>query len=102
MNVVSLGARVRAVGRVGNDEEGAFFSPESPRSACGHTVYFYRGQYHHKNKGIRQHQQFIRIDEETVTAPSKSVTERISAELDAILSGVTVVVLSDYAKGIFD
>lgn len=99
VNVVSLGARVRAVGRVGNDEEGAFFCRNLRDLHVDTRYIFIEGSTITKTRVSASNQQFIRIDEETVTAPSKSVTERISAELDAILSGVTVVVLSDYAKG---
>ena len=99
VNVVSLGASVRAVGRVGNDAEGAFFRQNLSALNVDTRYIFTEGNTITKTRVSASNQQFIRIDEETITTPSESVVERISADLDTILNGITVVVLSDYAKG---
>ncbi len=99
VNVVNLGARIRAVGRVGDDAEGAFFLQNLSDLHVDTRYIFMEGSTITKTRVSASNQQFIRIDEEAVTIPSKGVVERIKAELDTILSGVTVVVLSDYAKG---
>lgn len=99
VNVVSLGAKVRAVGRVGDDEEGAFFRQNLSDLNVDTRYIFMEGSTITKTRVSASNQQFIRIDEETVMTPSEGVVECITAELDAILNEITVVVLSDYAKG---
>ena len=99
VNLVSLGAKVRVIGRVGDDAEGMFFRQNLSDLNVDNRYIFIEGSTITKTRVSASNQQFIRIDEETVTMPSKDVMERITSEMNTILSGITVVILSDYAKG---
>ncbi|HHY27000.1 MAG TPA: D-glycero-beta-D-manno-heptose 1-phosphate adenylyltransferase [Desulfitobacterium dehalogenans] len=99
LNVASLGARVRVVGRIGNDSEGLFFRETVRELGVDDRYLFESGNTIVKTRVAAQNQQFIRIDEETIAAPSEDNKYEISAQIDKILQDITVVIISDYAKG---
>ena len=98
LNVASLGARVRVIGLVGDDEAGRLL--EENLAARGVECAFERVQDAPtitKLRVISRHQQLIRLDFEERFAALHA--ERVLAALEAGLDGVDVLVLSDYAKG---
>jgi D-beta-D-heptose 7-phosphate kinase/D-beta-D-heptose 1-phosphate adenosyltransferase len=99
LNAASLGAKVRAVGRIGDDNEGLFFRETIKRLGVDDHLLFVSGNTIVKTRVAAQNQQFIRIDEETITAPNESVKSEIKAQIDNILQDITVVIISEYAKG---
>jgi D-beta-D-heptose 7-phosphate kinase/D-beta-D-heptose 1-phosphate adenosyltransferase len=99
LNVASLGAKVRAVGRIGDDSDGLFISSELQALGVDDSHVFANGQTIVKTRVVAHNQQFIRIDDETIVAPDDAIIEWIIAEIDTILDGIDVVIISDYAKG---
>lgn len=99
LNATSLGARVRAIGRVGLDPEGQFFHQKLQEFGVDDRYVFSEGNTIVKTRVSASNQQFIRIDEETIEPASKEIVNRISNEIESVLENVTVVILSDYAKG---
>ncbi len=99
LNVASLGASVRLVGLVGNDE--AAGTLETQCRAAGVSTYFLRAEGIStviKLRVLSRHQQLLRCDFEPNTAQSLEAFSVMNAMGEA-LSGVKVAVLSDYAKG---
>ncbi len=99
INTTSLGAKVRAIGRIGNDDEGAFFRKTLREFGVDDRYIFSDGNTIVKTRVSASNQQFIRIDEETIAPPSKEIVSEIIVALEKILQNITVVVISDYAKG---
>lgn len=99
INVTSLCAKVRAVGRIGNDGEGEFFRRTLREFNVDDRYIFADGSTIVKTRVSACNQQFLRIDEETIDPPSREIISRITAELKNILQDITVVIISDYAKG---
>lgn len=99
INATSLGAKVRAVGRVGNDGEGTFFCEALREVDVDDRYIFAEGSTIVKTRVSACGQQFIRIDEEVITHPSSKISKEIIDKLDNIFQNVTAVVISDYAKG---
>ncbi len=99
LNATSLGARVRAAGRVGNDGEGAFFRNTLHELGVDDRFIFIEGNTIVKTRVAASNQQFIRIDEETIVPPSNNIFRRIIDATDEFLKDITVVIISDYAKG---
>lgn len=99
INTTSLGAKVRAVGRIGNDVEGMLFRETLREFGVDDRYVFSDGSTIVKTRVSASNQQFIRIDEETIAPPSRQIVNEITCGLENILQDVTVVVISDYAKG---
>ncbi|MCI8479250.1 MAG: D-glycero-beta-D-manno-heptose 1-phosphate adenylyltransferase [Oscillospiraceae bacterium] len=98
-NLISLGAGVRALGRVGDDMEGAFFRENLHYLHVDDRYIFTSGSTIVKTRVSSSNQQFLRIDEESVAPLSENVTEQIASEIEMILQDITIVIISDYAKG---
>lgn len=99
INATSLGAGVRAVGRIGEDSEGVFFRDILHQIGVDDSYIYSDGSTIVKTRVTADNQQLIRIDEDTITLPSEAIVRKIVSELDRILQDITVVVISDYAKG---
>ena len=99
LNVTSLGAKVRAVGCVGNDGEGETFRKTLREFGVDDRYIFAHGNTIVKTRVSASNQQFIRIDEEIIAPPPKDIVEEIVRGLENILRNITVVIISDYAKG---
>lgn len=99
INAISLGAKVRAVGCVGNDVEGTYFRECLRTFGIDDSYIFQSASTIVKTRVSASNQQFIRIDEETITLPSAQIVQNLISEVDKLMSGITVVIISDYAKG---
>ena len=98
-NVTSLGAKVRALVRVGKDAGGEFVR-ESLRNLDVDDRYIVTsGRTIVKTRVAACNQQFIRIDEELIVTPSEQEIGQINQAIDTVLRDITVVIISDYAKG---
>jgi D-beta-D-heptose 7-phosphate kinase / D-beta-D-heptose 1-phosphate adenosyltransferase len=102
MNVVTLGAHVVLAGVIGDDDAGKAVSrllgdharietalivaPDRPTTA--------------KTRFIAGAHQLLRLDEETTAALDEPTARALLQRIDQALSGVDVVILSDYAKGV--
>lgn len=99
VNIDALGARVRALGRVGSDEEGRYFRRELTQNHVDAEYVFGEGSTIVKTRIVANNQQFIRIDEEQILPLEKNFVSIIKNKIHEIFDGITVVILSDYGKG---
>lgn len=101
LNFVSLGASVKVLGRIGDDEAGkhliAAFKSENVDT---------QGIFQDpntvtplKDRIIAAGQQVVRVDHETVVPLSPELEAKMIALLPELLSDVDVVAISDYGKG---
>lgn len=101
LNLVSLGAEVVAVGRVGQDIAG-----ESLRRSLDEEGVNTAGIYTQdgfftpvKNRVLAENQQIVRVDYESNTEIPESLENEVIASLPALLEGIKIVAISDYGKG---
>lgn len=99
-NVASLGGRATLIGLCGDDEAGARFT-ELARAQGIELVALSDGRpTTRKTRVIGQHQQLLRLDREVTTPIDADVEARLLEAVTARLSSSTIVVISDYAKGL--
>lgn len=97
LNIAALGAPASLVGVTGEDE--AAESLANSLKAAGVRARFQRIAHQPtivKLRVMSRHQQLLRIDFEE---PFATDAEALNAEVDALLDGIKVLVLSDYGKG---
>lgn len=99
LNVCSLGAKVRAVGRIGDDAEGEFFREQMKKTGVDDRFIFSDGSTIVKTRVSANNQQFIRIDEEDITPPSEGIMSDIRDNVTELMKDIDVVIISDYSKG---
>ncbi len=100
-NLASLGAKVAAVGVVGEDESAQILKhalEERGVDPSGLVADPSRPTTR-KTRIIAHGQQVVRIDEESREPVSDEVCRKISASLHRALEGAEALVISDYAKG---
>lgn len=100
-NIISLGANVKALGCVGNDEAGDFIINYF---ANNKTNISYLKKYNQisttiKTRVVSKNQQFLRIDEEKKEPLLEEYYKYTKDNLDEIFEDIDVVIISDYAKG---
>lgn len=97
LNIAALGAPASLVGVTGEDE--AAESLSASLRAAGVNAHFQRIAHQPtivKLRVMSRHQQLLRIDFEE---PFATNPLQMSSDVDALLAGVKVLVLSDYGKG---
>ena len=99
LNIISLGGKVRAIGRIGQDEEGETLRHTLKSCGVEDEYVFSEGTTIVKTRVTASHQQFIRIDEEKILPPSGKITQKIIHDIPRMMDNVAVVIISDYAKG---
>ncbi len=102
MNLLSLGAKARAGGVVGDDEAGRDLAGELSgagadiaaivRDASRPTTL--------KTRIVAQRQQIVRVDRESDAPLNAEIILRLKARFHALLDGARALCLSDYAKGL--
>lgn len=103
LNLLSLGADVVVMGRIGQDAagqtlfnslrtEGADVSGIAVQEAFPTPV---------KTRIIAENQQIVRVDREEVAPLSPELEAQLIARLPVLLDGVDLVAISDYGKGFF-
>lgn len=100
LNLVSLGAEVTVLGRLGEDVAGKLIEKtlQEERINChfhlqeGYTTAI-------KNRIIADHQQIVRIDREEVIPLSSELKCSIEESIDDLLAKSDIVAVSDYGKG---
>jgi len=101
LNLISLGANVVALGRVGKDFSGEFLkkalSDEGVDTRGIVTENSFKTPI--KNRIIAENQQIVRVDHEQITPLSEEIEEQIIALLPELLKEVKAVAISDYGKG---
>ena len=100
-NLVSLGARVKVLGCIGDDKPGEFilgaFSDD--KINIDYFKQYDELKTIQKTRIVSKNQQFMRIDEEIIKELPKSYYNYINENIEKILEDVDSIVISDYAKG---
>ncbi|MEN9343629.1 MAG: bifunctional protein hldE [Chlamydiota bacterium] len=101
INLLSMGASVALLGRIGNDISGQTLCESLKKEGIDTTFLVTQEGYKTpvKNRLIADAQQILRVDVETVTPLLSSLEQNILKELPRILEGVDAIAISDYAKG---
>ncbi|MFA6078294.1 MAG: D-glycero-beta-D-manno-heptose-7-phosphate kinase [Candidatus Omnitrophota bacterium] len=101
-NLRSLGAEVRLVGVIGNDETGAILKGELEQkgiNVSGVIVDPSRPTIL-KTRVVAHHQQVVRIDREHVRAMDDSIIGKMLDYMKTIIDDVDAVIIEDYGKGV--
>ena len=102
VNVAGLGAVPSIIGAIGGDAEGSLLC-ELIESAGISTAELLRSEIRQttvKTRLLAHNQQIARVDQESVEPLNADVEERLLTNIERLLDGTNVVVLSDYAKGV--
>ncbi|MBI3236272.1 MAG: HldE protein [Chlamydiales bacterium] len=101
LNLVSLGAQVVAVGRIGYDIAGERLRDLLDIEGVDTKNLFVQKGYKTpvKNRLIADAQQVLRVDFETISDLSQEIENLVLSQLAAVLEEVNVVAISDYGKG---
>jgi D-beta-D-heptose 7-phosphate kinase / D-beta-D-heptose 1-phosphate adenosyltransferase len=103
VNVAALGCNVRLVGAVGDDENAQQLKTILGKAGVPglHLVTDPARPTIAKTRIVSGRQQFLRIDREPAGRPSREVEAALIAAAGEAIAGADIVVLSDYAKGVF-
>ena len=101
LNLVSLGASVVAIGRIGNDWAGQIFLEKLKSENITTEMILTENHFKTpvKNRIIADHQQIVRIDREMIVNLNESLEQYIIEKLPDLMKDVQVIALSDYGKG---
>jgi D-glycero-beta-D-manno-heptose-7-phosphate kinase len=101
LNLVSLGAKVYTVGRVGNDYAGDELKDALEKEGVDIEHLIVQKDYKTpvKNRLIADAQQVLRVDFETVTTLPEQFEKWIVGRLAPLIDKVQIVAISDYGKG---
>jgi len=101
LNLVSLGAEVVALGRIGDDSAGKKLTHSFIEESVSVEGIFTQKEYSTpvKNRIIAENQQIVRVDHEELKNISPELEQGIIDQLPELFQGVQVVAISDYGKG---
>lgn len=101
VNLISLGAQVSAIGRIGEDETGAQIrNGLVMEGVCVDGIVVQPGyKTPVKNRLIADSQQVLRVDFETITPISESLEQLVVEKLLQLIDEVQIISISDYGKG---
>src|SRR2546427_5787056 len=100
-NLVALGAKVRVLGVVGNDEPGKWIQEELEKKGVDISGAVVNSRPTSlKTRFILNHRQYLRIDKESRTDVESHGTKPFLYSLDALLEDADGIVFSDYDKGV--
>ena len=101
LNLVSLGAKVIAVGRIGYDVAGEELrdSLEGEGVNIEHLILQKGYKTPVKNRLIADAQQILRVDFETVSHLTEQIEELVLEKLPPLVDQVQIIAISDYGKG---
>jgi D-beta-D-heptose 7-phosphate kinase/D-beta-D-heptose 1-phosphate adenosyltransferase len=101
LNLISLGAFVFAMGRLGSDLKGNELKQRLDQSGVDTDSLFIESTYQTpvKNRLIADSQQLLRVDFEKITPLSSELEALALDRLQEIVPQVQVIALSDYGKG---
>jgi D-beta-D-heptose 7-phosphate kinase/D-beta-D-heptose 1-phosphate adenosyltransferase len=103
VNIIALGCDVLLVGAVGKDQDAEDLKEILAQTgvSAAHLVTDSTRPTISKTRVVSGRQQFFRIDRETAGRLSSEVEEAIVASARAVIAEAELVVISDYAKGVF-
>lgn len=101
LNLVALGAKVIAVGRLGYDLAAVELRDSLEKEGVDTEYLMPQKGYKTpvKNRLIAESQQILRVDFETVSPLPEQMEEEILRSLPPLMDGVQVIAISDYGKG---
>lgn len=101
LNLVSLGAKVTAVGRIGYDIAGEELRDALESEGVDTENLILQKGYKTpvKNRLIADAQQILRVDFETLNPLSEQVEEQVIEKLPPLIDKVQIIAISDYGKG---
>ncbi len=101
LNLISLGAQVVAIGRIGSDRHGQFLKEGLEKENVDIRGLVIQQDYFTtvKNRIIAENQQIVRVDHEKIMPLTEQLEQHIIEYLPLLFEGVQVVALSDYGKG---
>ncbi len=100
LNLLSLGAGVKVVGRVGNDTKGEALAYSLKQEGADVNYLVVQQDYKTpvKNRFIASSQQILRVDFEDIIPLSEELEKNIIKDLEIIIKDIDVVAISDYGK----
>ncbi|MBI2742532.1 MAG: D-glycero-beta-D-manno-heptose-7-phosphate kinase [Chlamydiales bacterium] len=101
LNLISLGAKVTAVGRIGHDEAGEKIRSELEKEGVDVCGLFKEVGFKTpvKNRLIADSQQVLRVDFESYSTIAEELEQTIVDRLPALLEQTQIISVSDYGKG---
>jgi rfaE bifunctional protein kinase chain/domain len=101
LNLISLGMQVVAIGRVGNDEEGNYLIHSLRKENVDTQGILVDDSFRTpvKKRMIAENQQLLRVDYEHNCLLSAERQAWIFSKLHEFIDAVSVIAISDYAKG---
>lgn len=101
VNLISLGAQVSALGRVGFDGGGQDLKKALQDENIDISYIIAQDGYKTpvKNRIISDNQQVVRVDHEQLTALPELLEQQFIETLPKCMEGVNIVAISDYGKG---
>lgn len=101
LNLVSLGAEVVSIGRVGQDTAGTVLCQALRNEGIDTTGIIVQPGFPTpvKNRIIAENQQIVRVDHEMVMPIPELLEQMVIDSLPKLFEGVSVVAISDYGKG---
>ncbi len=102
LNLISLGASVRAVGRIGRDSAGDKICSELKKEGVDISGLFIENGFKTpvKNRLIADAQQILRVDFETYTTIAEDLEQTVVNSLPTLLEDIQIIAVSDYGKGL--
>ena len=102
LNLAGLGCGVRLVGMIGDDAAGIELQADCAKVGVDSSSCLRRQDWPTitKTRIIGGHQQMLRLDEEEVQHLEQADSDALIAASLAAMDGVSVIILSDYAKGV--
>lgn len=101
LNLLSLGAEVRLIGRMGHDSSSMLLREALQQEQVDIRGVFVQEGFSTplKNRVIADNQQIVRVDYEQVTPLPDELEQQIIAALPTLMEGMDAVAVSDYGKG---
>lgn len=101
LNLISMGAEVAALGRIGGDVYGSFLLEAFSKEGVDVRGLMQQPGYQTpvKNRIIADSQQIVRVDHEAITPLPEMFEQQICEKLPLLMQGVHLVAISDYGKG---
>ena len=101
LNMISMGADVVAVGRVGDDRNGEILVKALSDEGVDCTGIIVQHSYPTpvKNRIIADNQQIVRVDHELLCQVPELLEQQVIEILSSLLENVKLIAISDYGKG---
>lgn len=102
LNLISLGAQVVLLSRVGSDSSGKVICDALENEGINVSGVFCQKNFETpvKNRVIADNQQIVRVDYEQVMALSENLEEHIIELLPSLMKDIDAIAISDYGKGL--